>query len=291
MLTTSVIGKFGVRGYQFFLRNVSLFWHLQRLHALRRGDKYGAPKRNDDVLIEQSAETKHLLNKFGCVFPFLHRENDDVGAPAFTFNANENIFLEPERHGEQALIGAILDAIIYDRKDRERLWTDPLVRLLIPNADGNYDFSIVTAMGVITEGREGTELQSTFERLERKRGVKTIRADTATARSFEYNAGKIIEGKIRISFISDSLGTKLRLPKLLSLQLLRQPKSTMCLMAYLVILKGVPTHSWLRHCFIQVRHANRTSCPIRMVLCAGSCCFRLQMGQCMVPVRIERYSD
>jgi hypothetical protein len=174
-----------------------LILRLPRLHALRRGDKYGAPKRNDDELIEHGTVPKQLLQKFGCAFPFLQRENDGVGTAPLIFSANDNIFLEPERHGEQALVDAILDAVIYDRKDRERLWTDPLVRLLIPNPDGNYDFSIVTAMGVITEGREGTELQSTFERLERKRGVKTIRSDTATARSLEYNAGKIIEGTLR----------------------------------------------------------------------------------------------
>lgn len=102
--------------------------------------------------------------------------------------------MKPEKYGEQALVDAILDAIIYDPKDRERMRSDPLVRLLIPNPEGNYHFSIVSAMGVITDGREGTELQSTFERLGKKRGVKTIRADTATARSFEYNAQRIIEG-------------------------------------------------------------------------------------------------
>ena len=115
----------------------------------------------------------------------------------FEFWSSDDIFLNPEKYGEQAVVDAILDAIIYDPKDRERLRSDPLVRLLIPNPEGKYDFSVVSAMGVITDGREGTELQSTFERLENKRGVKTIRADTATARSFEYNAQRIIEGMFR----------------------------------------------------------------------------------------------
>ena len=46
-------------------------------------------------------------------------------------------------------------------------------------------------MGVITEGAQGLELAAALERLEKKRGVKTIRADTGTARSFEYNGSKI----------------------------------------------------------------------------------------------------
>jgi hypothetical protein len=46
-------------------------------------------------------------------------------------------------------------------------------------------------MGVITEGSKGLELAAALYRLEGERGVKTIRADTGTARSFEYNASKI----------------------------------------------------------------------------------------------------
>jgi hypothetical protein len=36
-------------------------------------------------------------------------------------------------------------------------------------------------------------LKGAFDRLEKQRGVKVIRADTATARSIEYNAGKVEE--------------------------------------------------------------------------------------------------
>lgn len=41
------------------------------------------------------------------------------------------------------------------------------------------------------QGKNGTELENAFRRLEMRRGVQVIRADTATARSLEYNAGKI----------------------------------------------------------------------------------------------------
>lgn len=105
----------------------------------------------------------------------------------------DNLFLEPENTKEQILIDAILDATIYERTDRERLGEDPLVRMLIPNPPGNYDFAIVSAMGVITEGKQGLELADAFRRLDEQRGVKVIRADTGTARSVEYNAAKIEE--------------------------------------------------------------------------------------------------
>ena len=114
---------------------------------------------------------------------------------------SDDIFLRPENSDSQQLIDAILDAVIYEESDRERLRRDPLVRLLLRNPPGHYDFTIVTAMGVVTEGKKGIELADAFARLERLRGVKTIRSDTATARSFEYNAGKIeeaIESAIRI---------------------------------------------------------------------------------------------
>lgn len=48
-------------------------------------------------------------------------------------------------------------------------------------------------MGVITEGKNGQELSAALKRLESKRGVKTIRADTGTARSLDFNASKIEE--------------------------------------------------------------------------------------------------
>ena len=46
---------------------------------------------------------------------------------------------------------------------------------------------------VITEGKKGTELQTAIQRLEKERGVVTIRSDTGTARSIEYNAERIEE--------------------------------------------------------------------------------------------------
>ena len=105
----------------------------------------------------------------------------------------DDIFSHPEKVSEQVLIDAILDAIIFHEKERESLSNDPLVRLLISNPPGEYNFVIVTAMGVITEGERGLELQAALERIKTKRGVSVVRADTGTARSLEFNASKINE--------------------------------------------------------------------------------------------------
>ena len=103
----------------------------------------------------------------------------------------DKFFIELEKHAEQEIVDAIIEATIYEEADRDRLRNDPLVRLLIPNPPGKYNFTIVSAMGVITDGKKGVELKDAFKRLEEERGVQVIRADTGTARSLEYNASKI----------------------------------------------------------------------------------------------------
>lgn len=157
------------------------------MHCLRRGARFGAPRRDDSKLLgTNEAKPFNFLETVLAPLKLDGSEPDGmIGV--------DKIFLEPEKHSEQKLVDAIIDAIIYEPRDRQRLKADPLVRMLIPNPPGHYDFTVVTAMGVITEGKKGKELDNAMDRLEKIRGVKTIRADTATARSFEYNAGKIIE--------------------------------------------------------------------------------------------------
>ena len=94
---------------------------------------------------------------------------------------------------EPWLIDRVIDSLYFDKSDRKRLQDDPLCRLRIENPPGKYDFTIVSCMGVITEGERGTELESTFDRLYKKRGVKVVRANTGTMRSLEFNASFVIE--------------------------------------------------------------------------------------------------
>ena len=94
---------------------------------------------------------------------------------------------------EQELLETVIDALYAYESDRETLKSDPLVRLLLDPPQDHLDFTVVSAMGVITEGARGTELQDAFRRLEERRGVKLVRADVATMRSLEYNAEKIEE--------------------------------------------------------------------------------------------------
>jgi hypothetical protein len=94
----------------------------------------------------------------------------------------------------QWLIDRIIDITYFREEDRKQVRQDPLVRLLIENDPADrYDFTIVSCMGVVTEGAAGTELQHAYRRCEQRRGVKVIRADTRTAKSHEWNAAKVEE--------------------------------------------------------------------------------------------------
>lgn len=119
---------------------------------------------------------------------------DSVTEAVSCEEGDENInFMCPEEYHEQNLVDSILDSIFFDEAERRKIRSDPLARLLISNKKGKYNFTLVTAMGVITEGKKGTELQTAIQRLEKERGVVTIRSDTGTARSIDYNAERIEE--------------------------------------------------------------------------------------------------
>ena len=142
-----------------------------------------APSQIDED--EESADGLELLPFFGI------GAKDNIIREKLASGRSSTFFLYAERRGEQELVDAIIDVLFYFDDERNNLRNDPLVRLLIPNAPGSYDFTIISAMGIITDGRHGTELKAAFERIKERRGVETIRADTGTARSFEYNASKI----------------------------------------------------------------------------------------------------
>lgn len=95
--------------------------------------------------------------------------------------------------GEQALLERIVHLIYFYEKDRREVLTDPLVRLLIDPEPGKYAFTVVSAMGVITDGAEGRELEDAYRRLNEIRGATVVRVPTGLFRSLEYNAAAILK--------------------------------------------------------------------------------------------------
>jgi len=118
----------------------------------------------------------------------------------------DTFFANPSDRTEQEIIDGIIDALFFVEEERQVLRHDPLNRLLISNSPGEYDFTIVCAFGVITEGEKGEELAAALDRLEKERGVTAIRSDTGTARSFEYNASKIEDAIEKASMLGKPYG-------------------------------------------------------------------------------------
>ncbi len=95
--------------------------------------------------------------------------------------------------GEQRLVEAVIRTLYAFPQHQEELLGDPLTRLLIDPEPGRYDFTIITAMGVVTDGAEGHELEDAFARLQEQRGVRVVRSRTGLVRSLGHNAARIIE--------------------------------------------------------------------------------------------------
>ena len=147
-------------------------------------------RRNYDALMVKSIYD-NIIDDVDSVRPWM--EALRRGSTGNTQSKSDPFFICPEEQKEQDLIDGIVDALFFDKKELEFIKNDPLVRMLVGNEPGHYNFTIITAMGVITEGKQGTELHTAIARLEKERGVVTIRADTGTARSIDYNANKIEE--------------------------------------------------------------------------------------------------
>jgi hypothetical protein len=99
----------------------------------------------------------------------------------------------PLPRSEAKLLDGVIDGLYCRPQDRAALKVDPLVRLLLPAPEGHYDFTVISCMGVVTQGKEGHELAAAFKRLNDSHGVHIIRADTATNKPLEFNARRIIE--------------------------------------------------------------------------------------------------
>ena len=91
------------------------------------------------------------------------------------------------------LVEKTVQALYLFEADRKEVMNDPLTRLLLRERPRNINCRIVSAMGVVSDGAKGQELESTFKMLKEKWNIDLIRADTGIGRSLEYNAGRIAD--------------------------------------------------------------------------------------------------
>jgi len=106
--------------------------------------------------------------------------------------AASRLGLAPGPADEQELLATVVRVLYPEERDRQELLADPLVRLLLDPPEAHYRFTVITCMGVITDGIAGRELEDAFRRLHERRGVRLIRAGTGLWRSLEYNAEQIL---------------------------------------------------------------------------------------------------
>ena len=92
---------------------------------------------------------------------------------------------------EACCLDCLIEILFFQPEDREKFRKDSLMQLIIDEAPGHFDFTVVSAMGVITEGAAGREMAPSWVRLLAQRGVSVVRADTATLQSVDYNAIEI----------------------------------------------------------------------------------------------------
>ncbi|MBO4349593.1 MAG: hypothetical protein J6A01_01430 [Proteobacteria bacterium] len=90
-------------------------------------------------------------------------------------------------------IEGIVRAAYAVESDHAPLLADPLIWFVPRPRKSPIDLTLITAMGVITAGEAGHELDSAFRRLKRDYGLKVVRTDTGTVKPIDYNADKIVE--------------------------------------------------------------------------------------------------
>ena len=117
---------------------------------------------------------------------------DDTDDVRHWFSVRSGIAIDKiEDLSKSERIRAIIDVLYYYPEHRERMANDPLTWLAIRPAPGPIDLTILTAMGVITDGKNGKELSQAFARLERDRQVRIVRADTGNIKSLTFNTDAI----------------------------------------------------------------------------------------------------
>lgn len=98
-----------------------------------------------------------------------------------------------DQYSHAKLIEKIIRLIYAKDEDRQKQLHNPLVWFLPDIPQGDITLSIIAAMGIITNGKNGHELSAVFERLEKTRHVRILRANTGTIQPLDYNADRIIE--------------------------------------------------------------------------------------------------
>lgn len=87
----------------------------------------------------------------------------------------------------------IIQNLYPDSASQQIRTDDPLTWFLPAPPKGHVDLTLVTSMGIINAGNKGHELETVLQRLQKSRGIHTVRTNTGNIQPLDYNANRIIE--------------------------------------------------------------------------------------------------
>ena len=89
-------------------------------------------------------------------------------------------------------VDLIVHQLYANTTDMAEILADPLTWFVPRATKSPIDLTIVAAMGVITNGVHGSELETVFERMHRDYGISLVRTDTGLIKPLEFNAERIV---------------------------------------------------------------------------------------------------
>jgi hypothetical protein len=120
----------------------------------------------------------------------LDQDNDEVRAWLAHRSCNDD--LEQLRNFSRAERRLAIAQNLYAKSsDIPQILDDPITWFVPRAPKAPVNFTIVAAMGIITDGAHGSELECVFNRLARDYGIRLVRTDTGLVKSLEYNTIRI----------------------------------------------------------------------------------------------------
>ena len=152
-------------------------------------EKY--PAAVETTTLKSLMSRLHEALRVASVLDDLEQDNDEVRAWLAHRCCNDDIE-QISKFGRSERLRAVVQNLYAEDVDVAGIPEDPLVWFTPRAPKTPVNFTIVAAMGIITDGAHGCELESTFQRLQRDYGIQYVRTDTGLVKSLEFNAQRIV---------------------------------------------------------------------------------------------------
>ena len=140
----------------------------------------------------------HEALRVASVLDDLEQDNDEVRAWLAHRCCHDDIERLSD-FGRSERLHAVVQNLYAEDADVAGIPSDPLVWFTPRAPQKPVHLTIVAAMGIITDGAHGSELESVFQRLQRDYGIQRVRTDTGLVKSLEFNAQRITDALKTVS--------------------------------------------------------------------------------------------